>query len=183
MTPLTNLLKTDGFALSPAAQTAFDALKTALTTALILQLPDFSVNFIVECDALGMGLNAILHQGNNAISFFNWPFAPRHHSLATYERKLIGLVQVVWRFRPYLWGHLFLVCTDHYSLKFLLDQRLATIPQHHWVSKLLGLISPSNITPGGSIPSPTRFLLPMPFRYHTSTSSTSPAQQPPLTRP
>ncbi|XP_066347902.1 uncharacterized protein [Miscanthus floridulus] len=27
---------------------------------------------------------------------------------------------------------------DHYSLKYLLDQRLATIPQHHWVGKLLG---------------------------------------------
>jgi hypothetical protein len=30
------------------------------------------------------------------------------------------------------------VKTDHYSLKYLLDQRLATIPQHHWVGKLLG---------------------------------------------
>jgi hypothetical protein len=30
------------------------------------------------------------------------------------------------------------VRTDHYSLKFLLDQLLSTIPQHQWVSKLLG---------------------------------------------
>jgi hypothetical protein len=29
------------------------------------------------------------------------------------------------------------VMTDHFSLKYLLDQRLATIPQHHWVSKIL----------------------------------------------
>jgi len=28
--------------------------------------------------------------------------------------------------------------TDHHSLKFLLDQRLSTIPQHHWATKLLG---------------------------------------------
>ena len=28
--------------------------------------------------------------------------------------------------------------TNHYSLKFLLDQCLTTIPQHHWVRKLLG---------------------------------------------
>ena len=34
-------------------------------------------------------------------------------------------------------GRRFLVRTDHYNLKFLLDQRLATIPQHHWVGKLL----------------------------------------------
>lgn len=35
-------------------------------------------------------------------------------------------------------GRLFVVKTDHYSLKCLLNQRLATIPQHHWVGKLLG---------------------------------------------
>jgi hypothetical protein len=37
-----------------------------------------------------------------------------------------------------MWGRRFLIKTDHYSLKYLLDQRLATIPQHHWVDKLLG---------------------------------------------
>jgi hypothetical protein len=35
-------------------------------------------------------------------------------------------------------GRCFIVKTDHYSLKYLLDQRVATIPQHHWVGKLLG---------------------------------------------
>jgi hypothetical protein len=40
--------------------------------------------------------------------------------------------------RPYLWGRRFLVRTDHYSLKFLLDQRLSTVPQHQWLSKLFG---------------------------------------------
>lgn len=38
----------------------------------------------------------------------------------------------------YLWGRPFLIKTDHYSLKFLLEQRLTTSPQQHWVSKLLG---------------------------------------------
>lgn len=33
---------------------------------------------------------------------------------------------------------MFTVQTDHYSLKYLLDQRLSTIPQHQWVSKLFG---------------------------------------------
>lgn len=28
--------------------------------------------------------------------------------------------------------------TDHRSLRFVLDQRLTTIPQHQWVSKFLG---------------------------------------------
>jgi hypothetical protein len=32
----------------------------------------------------------------------------------------------------------FTVHTNHWSLKFLLDQRLMTIPQHTWVSKFFG---------------------------------------------
>jgi hypothetical protein len=35
-------------------------------------------------------------------------------------------------------GRAFIIHTDHHPLKYILDQRLATIPQHHWVSKLLG---------------------------------------------
>jgi hypothetical protein len=31
-----------------------------------------------------------------------------------------------------------LVRTDHYSLKFLLDQRLSTVPQHQWINNLFG---------------------------------------------
>jgi hypothetical protein len=63
---------------------------------------------------------------------------PHHRSLAAYERELIGLVQAVRHWRPYLWGRRFTIKTDHYNLKYLLDQHLATIPQHHWVGKLLG---------------------------------------------
>jgi hypothetical protein len=40
--------------------------------------------------------------------------------------------------RPYLWGQSFHIRTNYFSLKFLLNQRLSTIPQHQWVSKLLG---------------------------------------------
>jgi hypothetical protein len=61
-----------------------------------------------------------------------------HQKLPAYERELIGLVKAVRHWRPYVWGRPFTVRTDHYSLKFLLDQRLSTIPQHTWVSKLFG---------------------------------------------
>jgi len=39
--------------------------------------------------------------------------------LVAYERELIGLVQAVRHWRPYLWGRRFVVRTDHYALKFL----------------------------------------------------------------
>lgn len=38
--------------------------------------------------------------------------------------------------------------TDHDSLKFLLDQHLSTIPQHTWVSKLLGFDFTVEFRPG-----------------------------------
>ena len=50
--------------------------------------------------------------------------------------------------RPYLWGRRFLVRTDHYSLKYLLDQRLSTIPQHQWLSKLFGFDFAVEYRPG-----------------------------------
>lgn len=90
-------------------------------------MPDFNKLFDV-----------VLHQGAGPLAYFSRPFAAHHLKLATYERELIGLVQAVRHWRPYLRGRAFLVRTDHYSLKFLLDQRLLTVPQHQWISKLFG---------------------------------------------
>jgi hypothetical protein len=137
--PLTALLKKDGFTWDDTAATAFSALKAAVTSAPVLAMPDFAKLFIVECDASTIGFGAVLVQEGHPVAYFSRPVASRHRALAAYERELIGMVQAVRHWRPYLWGRRFLVKTDHYSLKYLLDQRLATIPQHHWVGKLLGL--------------------------------------------
>ncbi|XP_066343999.1 uncharacterized mitochondrial protein AtMg00860-like [Miscanthus floridulus] len=126
--PLTRLLRRDAFVWDDNATTAFEALKRALTMGPVLQMPDFDTTFVVDCDASGTGFGAVLHQGAGPLAYFSRPFAARHLKLAAYERELIGLVQAVRHWRPYLWGRPFLVRTDHYSLKFLLDQRLSTVP-------------------------------------------------------
>lgn len=136
--PLTKLLKKEGFTWSSEAHGAFLALKKALVSASLLQLLDFTKRFIIDCDASGVGFGAVLHQGAGPIAFFSRAVAPHHAKLAAYERELIGLVKAVRHWRPYVWGRSFTIRTDHYSLKFLLDQRLSTIPQHTWVSKLFG---------------------------------------------
>jgi hypothetical protein len=129
-TPLTQLLKKEAFRWTPAAASAFDSLKAALTTAPVLQLPNFTRPFLVDCDASGSGIGAVLHQGEGPITFFSHAMAPHHLKLAAYERELIGLVKAVHHWRSYLWPKEFVVRTDHYSLKYLLDQCLSTIPQH-----------------------------------------------------
>ena len=148
--PLTSLLKKEGFSWNAEAAAAFEDLKTAVTAAPVLAMPDFAKPFVVECDASSHGFGAVLLQDGHPIAFFSRLVAPRHRALAAYERELIGLVQAFRHWRPYLWGRRFSVKTDHYSLKYLLDQRLATIPQHHWVGKLLGFDFSVEYKPGAT---------------------------------
>ncbi|GKD83664.1 putative mitochondrial protein [Tanacetum coccineum] len=79
--PLTLLLKKNIFKWNAEAQQAFEQLKQAIISALVLALPDFEKEFIVEIDASGV---------------------------------------------------------DHFGLKYLLDQRIATPTQMKWLPKLMG---------------------------------------------
>lgn len=69
--PLNDLLKKGNFVWNPAATAAFDQLKQAITSAPVLTLPDFSNSkeFIIEIDASGEGIGAVLAQDNNPIAF------------------------------------------------------------------------------------------------------------------
>ncbi|WVZ77751.1 hypothetical protein U9M48_025578 [Paspalum notatum var. saurae] len=145
--PLTRLLRRDAFAWDEEAGTAFQALKGALTSGPVLQMPDFDKPFTVDRDASAWG-SAPSCIGRGTPRFFSRPFAAHHIKLAAYERELIGLVHAVRHWRPYLWGRTFVVRTDHYSLKFLLDQRLSTVPQHQWISKLFGFDFTVEYRPG-----------------------------------
>lgn len=81
---------------------------------------------------------AVLQQTGHPIAYFSRKIADRHLKLAAYEQELIGLAKAIAHWRPYLWGRHFLVRTDHFSLKYLLEQRITTSPQQHWISKLMG---------------------------------------------
>ena len=50
----------------------------------------------------------------------------------------MAIVFVVQKWRPYLIGNKFIVCTNQRSLKFLLVRRLVTDEHQGWVNKLLG---------------------------------------------
>jgi hypothetical protein len=58
--PLTNLLKRKQFCWDEVAQVAFDKLKAEMTSTLVLALPDFSQQFMIETNASDLGLGAVL---------------------------------------------------------------------------------------------------------------------------
>lgn len=139
--PLTSLLKKgDGSSWRwPAeAESAFQELKTALTSAPVLRMPDFSQPFVIECDAAGRGLGAVLMQERQPIAYFSKQLTGRLLTKSAYEKELMALVLAVHHWRPYLLGRRFVVRTDQQSLKHLLAQPLSTPAQQNWAAKLLG---------------------------------------------
>jgi hypothetical protein len=52
--------------------------------------------------------------------------------------------------RMYLYGRSFIIKMDHFSLKFLLNQCMSTVPQQQWASKLIGFDFQVEYKPGAS---------------------------------
>jgi len=136
--PLTAMLKKNSFSWSEPAQEAFVALKTAVTQAPVLALPNFSQPFLIECDASGVGIGVVLMQGKRPITFLSKALMGKALHMSTYEKELFALVTAIQKWRPYLLGRPFVVKTDQQSLKFLLEQKVGTPFQQKWITKLLG---------------------------------------------
>lgn len=135
---LTKLLCKDVFHWVPESQIAFENLKTAMTTTLVLALPDFTIPFNLETVASNTAMGAVLHQQGHPIAYFSKPFCPRLQQASTYVRELHAIVAAVCKWRPYLLGHRFTIFTDHHSLCELMSQIIQTPEQKFYLAKLLG---------------------------------------------
>ena len=93
-----------------ACQKAFERLKQLMTEAPLLAFPDFRQSFLLQTDASGLGLGAVLSQKQEDGTIRPLAFASR--TLQTHERncgvtelEALGVVWAVKHFRPYLYGH------------------------------------------------------------------------------
>nr|GEW87856.1 hypothetical protein [Tanacetum cinerariifolium] len=108
--PLVALTNKDAFKWNPSAELAYHKLKKAMVKAPVLALPNFEQEFVVETDASGKGIGAVLCQ--NVAALDKW--------------------------KGYLLDRHFKIRTNHFSLKYLLNQKLTTLFQFKWLPKLLG---------------------------------------------
>jgi len=138
--PLSDLLKKNTiFVWTVDHQAAFDALKTALSSAPVLATPDFSKPFCLETDACANGIGAVLMQSGHPLAFISKPLGPKTAGLSTYEKEYLAILLAVEQWHSYLQLAEFTIFTDQRSLVHLTDQRLNTPWQQRVFTKLLGL--------------------------------------------
>jgi hypothetical protein len=126
--PLNCMLKKNNFTWTVAIEGAFENLKQIMIQAPMLALPDFSNEFVVECDASGVGTGAVLQQ-ERPIAFFSQALQGNQLLLSTYEKEILALVMAVQKWWPYLLGRHFIVRSDQHSLKYLWSQKISTMAQ------------------------------------------------------
>nr|XP_023696137.1 uncharacterized protein LOC111858521 [Paramormyrops kingsleyae] len=136
--PLTALTSSKvPFQWTPDAQDAFTDLRNRFTSAPILQLPDPSHQFIVEVDASGTGVGAILSLRSVKVhpcAFFsrNLALAERNYDIG--NRKLLPRKLALEEWRHWLEGTTdpFLVLTNHKNLEYLRTAKRLNACQARW---------------------------------------------------
>lgn len=106
--PKAYLLKKDVFSWNTKTDAAFQELKSALAKAPVSALLDFTKPFIIECDAFGTEIGAVLMQNQHPIAFLGKALQGRSVHWSTYERDAC-LVLVIQKWLHYLLGRSFII--------------------------------------------------------------------------
>ena len=102
--PLIALLKKDSFQWNESTNVSFEQLKNAMFTTLVLTTPNFTKEFIVECDASSNGIRAMLMQEGRPIAFESRQLKGKNQLKPIYEKEMLAILHVVKKWRPYLMG-------------------------------------------------------------------------------
>jgi hypothetical protein len=126
--PLTNLLAKDvKFTFNDECHRAFQILKKALISALVIQPPDWTLPFEIMCNASDYAVGTVLGQTKDkkhyAISYASETMTGAQLNYTTTEKELLVVVFAIDKFRSYLVGAKVIVYTDHAALKYLITKK------------------------------------------------------------
>ena len=140
--PLTALTKKNvKFQWNEAQETAFQKLKTALTSEPVLQLPNFEEPFTLMTDASSVALGAVLAQGKAdpkgpVIAYASKGLSPQEQAYSATEMEILALLYGCNHFRSYLLGRKVYAITDHWALKWIATLRSPNPRLQRWALAL-----------------------------------------------
>lgn len=108
---------------------AFEELKEAMIKAPVLKTPDFSVKFLVQCDASDHSIGAVISQKDadsnedRPIAFVSRKLRGAELNYTTTEKECLAVIFAIEKFNQYIEGVKFDVITDHSALIWLLGQK------------------------------------------------------------
>lgn len=141
--PLTVLLKkSEPWRWDERQEEAFTALKQSLAHDAVMSLPDLNRPFVVETDASGIGIAAVLLQagpdGLQPISFISRVLTEAEGHYTVQEWECLAVVWAVDKFRAYLEFTNFEIHCDHSSLSWMFSTDQASPRVKRWVLRLQG---------------------------------------------
>ena len=92
--PLTKIMKKMvGFKSDDDQEKTFNLLKKMLIIAPLLVLPNLTKTFEIECDALGIGIEAVLMQEKQSIAYFNEKLNGATLNYQTYDKRVVCICE------------------------------------------------------------------------------------------
>ncbi|GKA27699.1 reverse transcriptase domain-containing protein [Tanacetum coccineum] len=112
---------------------AFQTLKDKLCNAPVLALPDGPKDFVVYCDASGLGLGCVLMQRGKVIAYASRQLKIHEKNYTTHDLELGAVVFALKIWRHYLYGTKSVIYTDHKSLQHIFSQKELNMRQRRWI--------------------------------------------------
>jgi hypothetical protein len=123
-----------------AQQGAFEDIKKALCRAPVLQLPDFSKDFVLSTDASDYAISAVLQQcvqGDLApIAYYSRLLTPAERRYSTYEKECLAVLFGCEKCRSYLEHKEFELWCDNLALCWLLRRTRDMGRLGRWILRL-----------------------------------------------
>ena len=123
---------------------AFRTLKKALTSAQVLQPPNWEQPFKIMCDASNFAVGTVLGQRKEGkpyvIYYASKLLDEAQINYTTTEKELFAIVYSFDKFRAYLVGQRVIVYSDYAALRYLLSKKDAKPRLLRWILMLQGLI-------------------------------------------